>query len=139
LGLLTCPDSRPIFYHGFLKHVVVVDLRVSFMLQPWGAWKWTDNMKHTHHPPRASFLSVHLIWYSRRERERERDGVLSSSFHPETQLYNKNRLKNLYYCWKLHSSSTQQGSLLNCRNEREREEEEKKQSSGGGVFSPRRV
>lgn len=71
--------------------------------------------------------------------ERERDGVLSSSFHPETQLYKKNRLKNLYYCWKLHSSSTQQGSLLNCRNEREREEEEKKQSSGGGVFSPRRV
>lgn len=54
----------------FLKHVVVVDLRVSFMLQPWGAWKWTDNMKHTHHPPRASFLSVHLIWYSRRERKR---------------------------------------------------------------------
>jgi hypothetical protein len=137
LGLLTCPDLRPIFYHGFLKHIVVVDLRLSFMLQPWGAWKWTDNMKHTHHPPTASFLSIHLIWYSRRERER--DGVLSSSFHPETQLYKKNRLKNLYYCWKLHSNSTQQGSLLNCRNEREREEEEKKQSSGGGVFSPRWV
>lgn len=69
LGLLTCPDLRPIFYHGFLKHIVVVDLRLSFMLQPCGAWKWTDNMKHTHHPPRSSFLSIHLIWYSRRERE----------------------------------------------------------------------